>query len=152
VDFVNLGFSGNGRGEPELAEAMAEIEASCYVLDFAVNCPTVDELEERYTPFLAILREAHPETPIICVTPIFSTNEVLNPDSAKQEPMREIIRAAVRERIEEGDTKIRLVEGYTMLGPDDREGLVDITHPNDIGFVSMAEGLEPHLRAALDAG
>lgn len=149
VDHVNLGFSGNGRGEPELAEAMAEIDASCYVMDWAVNCPTVEEVEERYAPFLETIRASHPDTPIICATPIFATNEVLNPDAARQEPMREVIRAAVRERIEAGDTKIRLVEGYDMLGPDDREGLVDMTHPNDIGFVSMAEGLQPHLAAAL---
>jgi hypothetical protein len=149
VDFVNLGFSGNGRGEPELAEAMAEIDASCYVIDFAVNCPTLEECEERYAPFLARIREDRPETPIICVTPIFSTNEILNPDGAKQEPMRETIRAAVNERIEAGDENIRLVEGYDMLGPDNREGLVDLTHPNDIGFASMAQGLRPHLAAAL---
>ncbi len=149
VDFVNLGFSGNGRGEPELAEAMAEIDASCYVLDWAVNCPTLEECEERYAPFLQIIRDARPDTPVICVTPIFSTNQILNPDTAKQEPMREIIRAAVAERIEAGDRSIRLVEGCSLLGPDDREGLVDMTHPNDIGFVSMARGLEPHLQAAL---
>ncbi|MFP4248530.1 MAG: SGNH/GDSL hydrolase family protein [Armatimonadota bacterium] len=149
VDFVNLGFSGNGRGEPELAEAMAEIDASCYVLDWAVNCPTPEECEERYAPFLQIIRDARPDTPVICVTPIFSTNEILSPDTAKQEPMREIIRTAVRERVEAGDEMVRLVEGFRMLGPGDREGLVDMTHPNDIGFVSMARGLEPHLQAVL---
>ncbi len=149
VDHVNLGFSGNGRGEPELAEAIAEIDASCYVMDWAVNCPTVEEVEERYAPFLATIRASHPDTPIICVTPIFSTNEVLNPDTAKQEPMREVIRDVVAERIAAGDDNIRVVEGYDMLGPDDREGLVDMTHPNDIGFVSMARGLQPHLGAVL---
>lgn len=152
VDFVNLGFSGNGRGEPELAEAMAEIDASCYVIDFAVNCPTLEECRERYAPFLARIREERPETPILCVTPIFSTNEVLNPESAKQEPMREIVRAAVAERVAAGDRKIRLVEGCALLGPDDREGLIDQTHPNDIGFLSMARGLQPHLKAALSIG
>jgi hypothetical protein len=55
----------------------------------------------------------------------------------------------VADRIAAGDDNIRLVEGYDMLGPDDREGLVDMTHPNDIGFVSMACGLKPHLGAAL---
>ena len=149
VDFVNLGFSGNGRGEPELAEAMAEIDASCYVIDFAVNCPTVEECDERFAPFLARIREERPDTPIVCVTPIFSTNEVLSPDTAKQETMREIIRTAVRERVAARDRHIRLVEGYSLLGPDDREGLVDQSHPNDIGFVSMARGLDPHLRAVL---
>lgn len=149
VDHVNLGFSGNGRGEPEVAEAMAEIDASCFVMDWAVNCATVEEVEERYAPFLETIRASHLETPIICVTPIFSTNEVLSPETAKQEPMREVIRAAVRERIAAGDRRIRLVEGYDLLGPDDREGLVDQSHPNDIGFMSMARGLQPHLGAVL---
>lgn len=148
VDFVNLGFSGNGRGEPELAEAMAEIDASCYVIDFCQNCPTLEELEERYAPFLAIIRGRRPETPIICITAIFSTNEILNP-AAKQPGMREIIRAAVAERQAMGDTNIYLVEGCDLLGPDDRDGLVDTTHPSDVGFLSMADGLEPILRKAL---
>lgn len=149
VDFVNLGFSGNGRGEPELAEAMVEIDASCYVVDFCQNCPTLDELRSRYAPFLAILRDSRPETPIVCVTAIFSTNEVLNPETARQPGMREIIREAVAERRAMGDGNITLVEGHELLGPDDRDGLVDMSHPNDLGFVAMADGLEPHLRRTL---
>ncbi|MGC9320469.1 MAG: SGNH/GDSL hydrolase family protein [Armatimonadota bacterium] len=149
LDFANLGFSGNGRGEPELAEAMAEIDASCYVIDFCQNCPTLEELEDRYAPFLARIRQDRPDTPIICVTAIFSTNEVLDPAGGRQAGMREIIRAAVEERQAMGDENITLVEGYEMLGPDDRDGLVDQSHPNDMGFTSMAEGLRPHLRRAL---
>ena len=108
----------------------------------------VEELEERYAPFLAIIRERRPDTPIICITAIFSTNEVLNP-AAKQPGMREIIRAAVAERRAMSDTNIYLVEGCDLLGPADRDGLVDTTHPNDVGFLSMADGLEPTLREAL---
>ncbi len=148
LDFVNLGFSGNGRGEPELAEAMAEIDACCYVIDFCQNCPTLEELEERYAPFLAIIRESRPETPIICITAIFSTNEVLSAD-ARQPGMREIIRAAVAERQGMGDANVYLVEGYDLLGPGDRDGLVDQSHPNDMGFTGMAGGLEPVLREVL---
>jgi len=48
-----------------------------------------------------------------------------------------------------GDANVYLVEGYDLLGPADRDGLVDMTHPNDIGFVSMADGLEPILREVL---
>lgn len=150
VDFVNLGFSGNGRGEPELADAVAEIDACCYVMDWCQNCPTLEELEERYEPFLATIRASHPQTPIVCITAIFSTNEVLSPTSAeKWAGMREIIRDAVAARRAGGDENVHLVEGCDLLGPDDRDGLVDMTHPNDIGFLSMADGLEPTLRNAL---
>ncbi len=148
LDFVNLGFSGAGRGEPELAQAVAEIDASCFVMDWCQNCPTLEELDERYAPFLATIREAHPDTPIICITAIFSTGEVLSAE-ARQPGMREIIREAVAARRAMGDTNVYLVEGCDLLGPADRDGLVDQTHPNDIGFVSMADGLEPILREAL---
>jgi len=37
ADFVNLGFSGNGLGEPALAEAIGELDPSCIVLDFWAN-------------------------------------------------------------------------------------------------------------------
>ena len=150
LDFVNLGFSGNGCGEPELAEAMADIEASCYVIDFCQNVPTAEELGRLYTPFLSIIRQRRPTAPMICITPIFCTRESWDAGQRQRlGDMRKVIRTAVADRKAGGDEAIRLVEGYELLGPDDRAGLVDATHPNDIGFERMARGLEPVLREAL---
>src|SRR6185312_1958929 len=56
LDFVNLGFSGNGKGEPAVADMVAEIDASAFVLDFAKNNPTVESLREVYEPFLTTIR------------------------------------------------------------------------------------------------
>jgi len=53
------------------------------------------------------------------------------------------------ERQEMGDANVHLVEGCDLLGPADRDGLVDQTHPSDLGFLSMADGLEPVLREVL---
>src|SRR5205807_3957902 len=72
VDYVNLGFSGNGRGEPELAAAVAQIDAACYVLDFAQNNGTVASLRQVYAPFIETLRRTHAETPVLSITPIFA--------------------------------------------------------------------------------
>src|SRR5437899_2351917 len=90
IDFVNLGFSGNGKGEPEVSEAVSQIDASCFVLDFAQNNGTVASLREVYGPFLDRLRKAHPETPILAITPIFSTREASG--SSQNEGMREHVR------------------------------------------------------------
>lgn len=148
LDFVNLGFSGAGRGEPSVAEAIAEIEAACYVMDWAQNCPTLEEFASRYGPFLDILRRAHPHTPIICITPIFSLTELWGGND-KFAAMRDFIRQEVAWRQKAGDRHIYIVEGFSLLGPDDREGLVDASHPNDWGFMKMAQGLEPVLRDVL---
>ena len=148
VDYVNLGFSGNGRGEPELAAAVAAISASAYVLDFAQNNPTVDSLREVYAPFVETIRSKHPDTPVLIVTPIYASHESWVPDP-RLEGMRELIRGVAARRIAAGDRNVQIVEGTDLLGPSRGDGLVDGTHPNDLGFEWMAEGLASRLAKML---
>jgi lysophospholipase L1-like esterase len=147
IDFVNLGFSGNGKGEPEVAAAVSRIDASCFVLDFAQNNGTVKSLREVYGPFLDTLRKAHPDTPILAITPIYSVREAAG--QTENDGMREHIRQVVSQRIGAGDRNLQIVEGTDLLGPERGDGLVDGTHPNDLGFQWMAEGLGPRLRRVL---
>ncbi|MBM3784086.1 MAG: hypothetical protein FJW30_06975 [Acidobacteria bacterium] len=144
LDFVNLGFSGNGKGEPVVANLVAEIDASAFVLDFAQNNQRVESLREVYEPFLSAIRTKHPATPILAITPIATSS---GPE--RFEDMRQHIRAVVAKKIAEGDKLLTLVEGFTLLGPTQVEGLVDGVHPNDLGFESMAAGLAPHVALAL---
>ena len=67
----------------------------------------------------------------------------------KNEEMRALIRKVVSRRIAAGDTDLQLVEGPDLLGPSRGDGLVDGTHPNDLGFHWMAEGLVERLRNVL---
>jgi hypothetical protein len=145
LDFVNLGFSGNGKGEPAVASMIAEIDASAFVLDFAQNNPTIESLREVYEPFLITLRTKHPKTAIIAITAISSSRE-----TGRLDQMREHVREVVKRRMAEGDRLLTLVEGTTLLGPDRLDGLVDGSHPNDLGFQWMAEGLAPHLARVLN--
>lgn len=150
LDFVNLGFSGNGKGEPAVASAVAEIDAACFVLDFSQNNKTVESLKEVYDPFIQTLRARHPQTPIVAVTPISSSREVPGgPPDARLEAMRQLIRGVVARRISQGDQNLQLVEGTDLLGPERLDGLVDGTHPNDLGFQWMADGLARRLAKVL---
>ena len=150
IDFVNLGFSGNGLGEPEVARATAEIDAACFVLDFAVNNRTVESLARVYAPFLEALRARHPETEILAITPIYAAREAGgDPANSQIQKMRDHIRQIVSARIAAGDRHLQLLEGTDLLGPAQSDGLVDGTHPNDLGFQWMAEGLAARLRKML---
>jgi hypothetical protein len=150
VDFVNLGFAGNGNGEPEVAELVAEVDAACYVMDFAVNVPTPSALETVYVPFLEVVREKRPDAPIICISPVHSDREYNRAwVRQKHEGQRDVVRAAVGVLRQRGDENIALVEGHALIGPDHSVGLSDGLHPNDLGFVGMANGLEAPLREAL---
>lgn len=144
LDYVNLGFSGNGKGEPEVAKMVAEIDASAFVLDFSQNNPTVDSLREVYEPFLTSIRAKHPKTPIIAITAITASRE-----SERLTQMRQHIREVVNRRIAAGDRLLTLVEGPSLLGPNRLDGLVDGVHPNDLGFQWMADGLAPYLTKVL---
>ena len=148
IDIVNHGYSGNGMGEPEMAQILADIDAACYVIDFGVNLPSVDSLGKVYGPFMDILCQKHPHTPIIVVTPIFQTHEFWGP--AKPTFMRDIVRKEVARLRNAENYNILLVEGFELLGPDMADGLVDGVHPNDLGFQSMAEGLQPYLARMLN--
>src|SRR5688572_25069651 len=145
IDFVNLGFSGNGKGEPAVANMVAEIDAAAFVLDFAQNNPTIESLREVYEPFLTTLRTKHPKTPIIAITAIASSRE-----TGRLDQMREHVRDVVKRRIAAGDRLLTLVEGATLLGPARLDGLVDGSHPNDLGFQWMADGLAPHVARILN--
>lgn len=150
LDQVNLGFSGNGLGEPELAEAMADIEASAYVVDYSQNCPTVEQMAETYSPFLRILREARRDAPILCITPISAAPEAWSATTRETlEAKREVVRRAVIMRHQAGDQRVQVIEGPALLGPDQMDGIVDSSHPNDLGFWYMANGLKRPLAGVL---
>ncbi len=61
---INLGFSGAGRMEIEIAEFMAEIDASLYMSDCEPNMTTT-ETNQRTALFVAKLRELKPNVPIL---------------------------------------------------------------------------------------
>lgn len=145
LDYVNLGFSGNGKGEPEVARMVAEIDAAAFVLDFAQNNKTIESLREVYEPFLNIIREKHPSTPIFVITPISAAREALADTSGTLEAMRRHIRLVASKRIAAGDQHLEIIEGADLIGPDRLDGFVDGVHPNDLGFQWMAEGLARRL-------
>ena len=52
---INLGFSGNGMMEPEVARLMAELDPALYVIDCIPNVG--ERIGELTVPFVRILRE-----------------------------------------------------------------------------------------------
>jgi lysophospholipase L1-like esterase len=150
LEHINLGFSGNGKGEKEVADAVAEIDASCFVLDFMANNKDRDTLEEVYEPFVRTIRAKHPTVPIILVTRIYAARESSMLGGHEFiEAKRDVIRKTYKKLISEGDQNLSLVEGYSLLGPHEADGLVDGSHPNDLGFQLMADRLAPIIAKTL---
>lgn len=149
ADFVNLGFSGHGLGEPALAEAIGELDPSCIVLDFWAN-PSAEQYAAALPEFVDILRRHLPRVPILLTSPFYFPAEAANPDVARsQTAKRQTARMFVQQRRRGGDRRIVFVDGLKMLNQDQSSGLVDGVHCNSLGFHFNAAGLEPALRKAL---
>lgn len=149
LEFINLGFSGNGKGEPNLARLISTIEdPACLVLDYEPNCVSTALYKETLPAFIQIYREAHPDVPIIVVSKFPYAKEKVNPQLKVERLERlEFQKKLVLQLQSQGDTKITFVDGTDLLGPYTNEGTVDGTHPNDLGFLFMAQRLEKVLQA-----
>lgn len=126
---INLGFSGNGQMEPELADLLAELDPSIYVLDALWNM-NPQMVTERTAPFVRKLRVAHPSTPIVLV----EDSTVRSTPTAKGKLLRPIFEQLKQEGVKD----LYFISAEGMMGPDD-QGTVDGCHPTDLGFMYQAE-------------
>ncbi|MBO9604903.1 MAG: SGNH/GDSL hydrolase family protein [Paenibacillaceae bacterium] len=144
-EFVNLGFSGNGRGEPELAGLIADIaDPACLVLDYDGNCPDAAHVARTLPAFIALYRRRHSSVPILVVSKVRYAKERW--DAAKEAERlkrRDIQRETVERLRREGDGKVVFLDGSDLLGDDYEECTVDGSHPTDLGFLRLADGLTP---------
>lgn len=145
---VNLGFSGNGKSEPEMARLFAELDPEVYVYDSLPNL-SVEEARERVEPFLRVLRQAHPKTPIVLVENAIYTDVQFSKQrlSVITEKNR-ILRGVYDKLRKEGDKNIRYVPAEKLYGSDG-EATVDGTHATDVGFLRMADVITPVLKPIL---
>jgi len=149
MDYIDLGFGGNGKAEPEVVDLIAEIDCCCYVLGLGKSYGM--QPVDVYINMLSKLRSVRPLTPIVCVAPIFSTREFYDNSYVERSQYdREVVRQAVNQRIQAGDKHIYLVEGMTLLGPLDADAFYEGTHPSALGYNRMAERLYPVVKGSLD--
>ncbi|MEG0845883.1 MAG: SGNH/GDSL hydrolase family protein [Niameybacter sp.] len=146
ADMINFGFSGNAKGEQIVAEYISEKGMSALVIDYDHNAPTLQDLEETYEPFFKYIRKAHPSLPMVMISkPDFDG------DVEGHGKRRQVIYNTYMKAKTEGDANIYFIDGATLFGERGRgECTVDGCHPNDLGFMRMAETIYPVLREALD--
>lgn len=135
TDYVNLGFSGRALGEQKMADYIASLPMSVFVLDYDHNAPNPAHLEKTHERMFLTVRNAHPDIPIVMMTrPKFYPT----PGEVKR---REIIRATYQNAVDRGDQNVYLLLGSDLLADCGNEGQVDGVHPTDFGFASIARVL-----------
>jgi len=135
-DHINLGFSGNARGEQSIARYIAKLPMQAFVYDYDYNAPTVEHLKQTHQSMFMTIREQNPELPIVMVT---RPQVIPNADSIAR---RDVIYQTYQAARDAGDTKVWFVDGGQMMRDyADDDATVDGCHPNDYGFVAMSKGI-----------
>lgn len=135
---VNLGFSGNGRLELELADMMGEVDAAVYCVDCLPNL-NPPQVTERTVPFFKRLRKYRPNTPIVMVEDRWFTNaEFFGGTRRRHEGNQKAFREGYQQLVSEGVKNLHYLRGHELLGKDG-EAATDGSHPNDLGFMRYAE-------------
>ena len=152
-DYINLGFSGNDRGEPAIAEYIATINMSAFVYAYGFNTPTLEHYEDTHYPFYKIIRDKNPNLPIIIMTPPYCPYIKNTKDIKRLTGIRAIAMNTYLKAQTQGDKNVYFIDGFEALGgAESQECTVDGIHPTDLGFYNMAKALQPVLKFVLNKG
>ena len=150
TEVINLGFSGNGRGEPAVIHVVADVpKPRLFVLDYEAN--SAGKLQTTLPDAIDILRDRHRRVPLLVVSRIAYSRDATHGDSLQaRERSRDMQSELVADLRNQGDDDLYFFDGSTLLGSDFDECTVDGVHPNDLGFMRIARGLAPVIQSILD--
>jgi lysophospholipase L1-like esterase len=141
AQFINLGFSGNGRGEPALAHLINQIsDVSLIILDYEANANKT--IANTLNDFITVLREKQPNTPILLMS---KTRYARATEGSSEYELlilnRDFQQKLVKKKKAEGDKNIYFLDGSMVLGDDYYECTVDGVHLTDLGSLRVADAL-----------
>ena len=135
-DHINLGFSGNAKGEPEIAEYIASLDMKAFVYDYDHNAPNVEHLKSTHKRMFDIIRKAHPELPIIMMTSVSLPRAHDDRDARIK-----VIYDTYKSALDAGDKNVYFINGAELFADIEDIATVEGTHPNDIGFLYMSRAV-----------
>jgi lysophospholipase L1-like esterase len=152
LDTVNLGYAGAARGELACAEQLAGLDGTLLTTAFGSNCwsrvPFSPGLiHETVRAFVALVRNSHPHTPVLVVSPVLcpEAEDTPNAVGATLGDLRDGVERAVGALVASGDRHIALLPGGPLLAPGQ---LADGLHPDDSGHARLAGAFADAVRAS----
>ena len=139
-DFINLGFSGCGCGEDAVVDYMASLEMSAFFADYDHNA-SIPGLRDTHLKMYQKIREKHPDIPYIMMSRIDADCGCIWYDDTINR--RRIILETLNYALDHGDRNVYFIDGESMFRGDYEDCCtVDSVHPNDYGFLRVAENVE----------
>jgi len=144
LNLTCLGYGGQCHLDVLIARAIRDVPADYISLCLGINVYGAASLSPRtFRPaivgFVQIIREKHPDTPLVLLSPIFSPprETTTNAVGFTLEAMRTEVAAAVEALRGRGDRHVHYVDGLRLFGPDLAAHLPDNLHPDAAGYKIM---------------
>jgi lysophospholipase L1-like esterase len=168
LELTNFGFAGECQLDGFAARSIADMPADLITLKLGINIVNADSMRERaFIPavhsFIDTVREKHPTTPILVISPIWCPFHERTPGPimidgavlfAKERPaelaagalhlerIREILIDAVSKR---NDKNLHYMNGLELMNEKDVDLMPDKLHPNSEGYRLMGERFAKNL-------
>lgn len=148
-EVINLGFSGNALLDMEIAELMASVEdPGLFVLDYAPNA-YADMIDENGEKFFRVIRDAHPDVPVIFIEDVIFPHTVFDNEILKEVTLKNEAQKRLFLKLKKaGEKKIYYIAAEGMIG-DDGEATVDAIHFTDLGAMRYVDHVLPTIKKAL---
>ncbi|MEU4480534.1 SGNH/GDSL hydrolase family protein [Micromonospora sp. NPDC023966] len=154
-----LGFAGECHLDPVVARYIRDTPADLISLCVGVNIHGASSFAARslapaLVGFVQTIRDGHPRTPIVLITPIAAPERerATNAVGLSLGEIRQRVAAVAVGLRSAGDDDLHVLDGLTVLCMADGHLLPDGLHPNQDGFRLIAERLAPRLAGLLAAG
>lgn len=144
LNLTCLGYGGQCHLDPMVARMIRDLPADNLSMCVGINIQGGNSLNTRsFQPavfgFVKVIRERHPDTPFVVMSPIISPPRETVPNAVGFDlrTMRQEVAQAVQTLRNQGDQHVHYIDGLDIFGPEDVHLLPDELHPNAEGYKLM---------------
>jgi hypothetical protein len=145
IDFVNFGWSGLCRMQPEFLEILKGCEADAFLFD-AFSNPTEQQIKDRVEHFVAEMVKAHPGKPLIFLQSPIDLESYFNTVKYSQRVSHVNTASKMMKSITKQYKDVYFLEVKDVLGEN---GTTDNSHPTDLGFHRFVTTYQPMIAKIL---
>ena len=146
LNLTCLGYGGQCHLDAMVARMIRDLPADYISMCLGINIQGASSLGQRaFRPAIIgavqIVREKHPDIPIVLMSPICSPPREENPNTVgfHLKRMREEVQAAAEALQTHGDRNVHYVDGLSVFGADYVHLLPDDLHPDAEGYRVMGK-------------
>lgn len=145
IDFINFGFSGRSKLQPEFLEFLKRCEADAFLFD-AFSNPSEAQIVERLEGFVKGMVEAHPGKPLIFLQSPIDQDSKFNAKKYAARMSLTATAAKMMKRLQKQYKDVYFLAVPDVLGTD---GTIDNSHPTDLGFDRFLKAYQPKIKGIL---